>query len=64
MAKKTLNEIEQKIINEVKDIEFKAKLTEGSQNGQFMTREEFCQRLEKLKTSLLQKYRMRHGNNY
>ena len=50
MAKKILNENEQKIINEVKDAEFKKQLTEGFQNGSYMTVQEFCNRLETLKT--------------
>ena len=62
MNKKSLNETEQKIINEVKDVEFRNYLAEGFQNGSFMTSEEFCKRLETLKASLINKYKMRHGS--
>ena len=62
MTKKILNENEQKIINEVKDAEFKKQLTEGFQNGSYMTVQEFCNRLETLKTSLIKKHNMRYGN--
>lgn len=60
---KILNENEQKIIEEVKDEEFKEKLTEGFQTGTFMTADEFCKKLEMLKTSLINKHKMRYGND-
>ena len=47
----------------MKDKEFKEKLTEGFQNGTFMTADEFCKKLEMLKTSLINKYKMRYGND-
>ena len=53
---------EKQIINEVKNIEFKKQLTEGFQNGDFMTADEFCQRLEMLKASLIKKQKMVYGN--
>lgn len=56
MRKIVLNESEQKITNGVKDEEFKAYLTEGFLSGDFMTTEEFCQKLETLKTSLINKH--------
>lgn len=56
MGKKVLNENEQKIIDEVKDVKFKTYLMEGFLNGDFMTSDEFCQRLENLKTSLIKKW--------
>ncbi|MCF0213802.1 MAG: hypothetical protein HUK13_05775 [Muribaculaceae bacterium] len=62
MNKKVLNENEQKIINEVKDVEFRNYLIEGFKNGSFMTSEEFCEKLETLKASLISKYKMRYGN--
>ena len=61
--KKILNENEQKIIEEVKDNELKEQLTEGFQNGTFMTVNEFCEKLETLKTSLINKHKMRYGND-
>ena len=48
MKKKILNENEQKIITEIKDTEFREKLSDGFKNGSFMTTEEFCQKLETL----------------
>ena len=62
MKKNILNENEQKIIDEVKDNRFKDQLTEGFQNGTFMTADDFCQRLETLKNSLINKHKMRYGN--
>ena len=62
MKKNILNENEQKIIDEVKDNRFKDQLTEGFQNGTFMTADDCCQRLETLKTSLINKHKMRYGN--
>ena len=62
MKEKVLNENEQTIIEEVKDNEFREQLTEGFQNGTFMTADEFCQKLEILKTSLINKHKMRYGN--
>ena len=62
MKKNILNENEQKIIDEVKDNRFKDQLTEGFQNGTFMAADDFCQRLETLKTSLINKHKMRYGN--
>ena len=61
MKKNILNENEQKIMDEVKDNRFKDQLTEGFQNGTFMTADDFCQRLEPLKTSLIYKHKMRYG---
>ncbi len=58
MAKNLLNENVQKIINEVKDPQFRKHLTEGFQNGSFMTTDEFCQKLETLKNSLINKHKM------
>lgn len=55
MRKIILNESEEKITNEVKDEGFKTYLTEGFLNGDFMTIEDFCQRLETLKASILKK---------
>ena len=52
-----------KIIEEVKDKEFKEKLTEGFQTGTFMTAYEFCKKLEMQKTSLINKHKMRYGND-
>jgi len=63
MEKKVLNENEQKIINEAKNMAFKQQLIEGFQNGHFMTSDVFCQRLEKLKASSMEKHKMRYGNN-
>ena len=57
MKKKILNENEQKIITEIKDTEFREKLSDGFKNGSFMTTEEFCQKLETLKISLINKYK-------
>ena len=54
-------EVEQ-IINEVKEIGFKKQLTEGFQNGTYMTTDEFCQHLEILKASLIKKHKMRYVN--
>ena len=62
MKKNILNENEQKIIDEVKDNRFKDQLTEGFQNGTFMTADDFFQILETLKTSLINKHKMRYGN--
>ena len=61
MKKKILNENEQKIITEIKDTEFREKLSDGFKNGSFMTTEEFCQKLETLKISLINKYKVRNG---
>ena len=63
MEKKVLNEAEQKIINEVKDKELKEMLTEGFINGEFMTSDEFCQKLETLKASLIKKHQMLYGES-
>ena len=63
MEKKVLNETEQKILNEVKDTEFKKILIEGFLNGEFMTSDEFCQRLEMLKASLIKKHKMLYGKD-
>ena len=62
MKKNILNENEQKIIDEVKDNRFKDQLTEGFQNGTYMTADDFCFFLETLKTSLINKHKMRYGN--
>ena len=62
MKKNILNENEQKIMDEVKGNRFKDQLTEGFQNGTYMTADDFCQRLETLKTSLINKHKMRYGN--
>lgn len=51
-----LTEETKKRVNEAKDKDFKT-LTEGSQNGDFMASEEFCQRQETLKTSLVQNHK-------
>lgn len=63
MAKNSLSESEQKIINEVRDLNFREQLAEGFQNGTLMTSDEFCQRLETFKSLLMKKYQMRYGNN-
>ena len=54
-----LNENQRKIINGVKDKNFKKQLIEGFMNGELMTSEEFCQKLEDLKASLIKKHKMR-----
>jgi hypothetical protein len=63
MKKTILNENEQKIINEAKDPKFKELLTEGFKRGTIMTADEFCRKLEMLKTSLIKKHKMRDGND-
>jgi len=63
MKKNVLSENEQRIINEVKDSEFKEILTEGFKNGTFMTADMFCQKLETLKTSLINKHKLKYGNS-
>lgn len=60
--KVVLNESEQKIIDGIRENEFKEQLTEGFQKGTFMTVDDFCQRLEIMKTALINKYKMIHGN--
>ena len=57
MKKKILNENEQKKITEIKDTEFREKHSDGFKKGSFMTTEEFCQKLETLKISLINKYK-------
>lgn len=52
-----------RVINEVRDLNFREQLAEGFQNGTLMTSDEFCQRLEALKSLLMKKYQMRYGNN-
>lgn len=63
MKKNVLSENEQRIINEVKDSEFKEILTKGFKNGTFMTADMFCKKLETLKTSLINKHKMKYGNS-
>ena len=59
MEKKMLDENQREIINGVKDKNFKKQLIERFMNGEFMTSEEFCQKLEDLKASLIKKHKMR-----
>ena len=54
-----LDENQREIINGVKDKNFKKQLIERFMNGEFMTSEEFCQKLEDLKASLIKKHKMR-----
>ncbi len=62
MKKEVLNENELKITNNINGKEFKSYLTEGFLNGDFMTKDEFCQRLEILKNTLIKKHKMMYGN--
>lgn len=59
--KNILNENEQKLIDEVKDNELRAQLIDGFQNGTYMTVNDFCQRLEELKTSLTKRNQRRYS---
>lgn len=63
MEKDQLNDDEQKIINDIKDIEFREKLQDGFQRGSFMTANEFCQKLETLKNALINRHEVSNGNS-
>lgn len=58
---KDLSEEQQNVINEIKDVEFRERLAEGFKNGTYMTVDEFCQRLDTLKTSHINKRNMKNG---
>lgn len=52
MAKERMTDAEQRIVDNIKDIPFKNLLTEGFLNGEYMTSDEFLEKLETLKESL------------
>ena len=47
-----MTDAEQRIVDNIKDIPFKNLLTEGFLNGEYMTSDEFHEKLETLKESL------------
>lgn len=52
MAKERMTDAEQRIVDNIKDIPFKNLLTERFLNGEYMTSDEFHEKLETLKESL------------
>lgn len=63
MKKCILSESESKTIKSIKDNRIKQQLIEGFTTNQFMTVDDFCDKLEKLKDSLIEEYNMKYGNN-
>ena len=63
MGKKILSESETKIIKSEKDEDMKQKLMEGFISNQFMTLEDFCNKLEDLKASLIEKHKKKYGGH-
>lgn len=59
MAKERMTDEEQRIVENITDIHFRKQLTKGFLNGEYMTADEFHEKLETLKESLR---RQRSGN--
>lgn len=63
MKKMALTENETKVIKLITDGDIKQHLLEGFMTNQFMTVEDFCDKLEVLKASLIEKHKIKYGGH-